>query len=105
LRFGELIADKRKRLGISQKELAQRIKKEDGQPISAQYLNDIEHERRNPPPAPLLDQFAKLLDLDPDLLYVYALADQLPAEIKVDEHEPEKLTKAMKAFRQTLRPR
>jgi hypothetical protein len=36
----------RKKLGISQKNLADRIKKEDGQSISPQYLNDIERDRR-----------------------------------------------------------
>ena len=100
MRFGRLIADKRKLLGISQKELADKLKKEDGTPISPQYLNDIEHERRNPPPPFLLDQLAKVLDFDPDVLY--ALAGQLPSGIDVDEHEPEQLAKAMKAFRTSL---
>jgi len=44
---------------MSQKELAGKIKKEDGLPISAQYLNDIEHDRRNPPSEFLIAQIAE----------------------------------------------
>jgi transcriptional regulator with XRE-family HTH domain len=47
--FGEIVAQARKRKLLSQKELAALIKKEDGQSISAQYLNDIERNRRNAP--------------------------------------------------------
>ena len=47
--FGTIISEARRAAGLSQKELAAKVKKEDGQPISAQYLNDIEHDRRNPP--------------------------------------------------------
>lgn len=43
--FGQIIAKGRKKLGIGQKTLAERIKKEDGQPISPQYLNDYYGER------------------------------------------------------------
>ena len=44
--FGKAIADARKALKISQKELAYKILKEDGEPITPQYLNDIERDRR-----------------------------------------------------------
>ena len=40
-RFFLGVSQSRKAKLLSQKELAHRIKKEDGQPISAQYLNDI----------------------------------------------------------------
>jgi transcriptional regulator with XRE-family HTH domain len=38
--FGRIIAEARKALVISQKDLAARINKEDGEAISPQYLND-----------------------------------------------------------------
>ena len=57
--FGETIARARKDLGVSQRELAMRIVKEDGAPISPQYLNDIERDRRNPPGDHLLEQLAQ----------------------------------------------
>jgi transcriptional regulator with XRE-family HTH domain len=50
--FGTLISEARRSKGLSQKDLAAKVKKEDGQAISPQYLNDIEHDRRNPPGAP-----------------------------------------------------
>ena len=47
--FGTILSEARKAKGISQKELAAKVRKDDGQAISPQYLNDIEHDRRNPP--------------------------------------------------------
>ena len=47
--FGTIISEARAAKGMSQKDLAAQLKKEDGAVISAQYLNDIEHDRRNPP--------------------------------------------------------
>ena len=56
--FGRIIADARKALGMSQKELAARTRKEGGGAISPQYLNDIEHDRRNPPSEYIIEQLA-----------------------------------------------
>ena len=47
--FGEAITRARKDKRLSQKQVAAGTLKEDDQAISAQYLNDIEHDRRNPP--------------------------------------------------------
>ena len=46
--FGEVITQARKDKKLSQKQVAAETLKEDGQAISAQYLNDIEHDRRKP---------------------------------------------------------
>jgi transcriptional regulator with XRE-family HTH domain len=100
LRFGQYIVEARKSTLMSQKELAARIKKEDGTPISPQYLNDIEHDRRNPPQPYILDHLATVLGVDRDALY--ALAGQLPADIQASEIPPERLLDAMKAFRREL---
>ncbi len=70
--FGRVVANTRKEKGLSQKELAARIKREDGAPISSQYLNDIEHDRRRPPSDQLVKQFAEVLDIDLDSLYYLA---------------------------------
>jgi transcriptional regulator with XRE-family HTH domain len=70
--FGTIIAEARRPKGLSQRELAAKVKKEDGQAISAQYLNDIEHDRRNPPNEYLIAQFAHELDLDKDVLCLAA---------------------------------
>lgn len=70
--FGELIAEGRKRAQLTQRELAVRIKMEDGRPISAPYLNDLEHNLRHPPRGYIIEQFARELDLEADLLYFVA---------------------------------
>lgn len=97
---GQAIARARKELGLSQKELARRVRKEDGSAISPQYLNDIERDRRNPPAAYLLDQFAKELGLPHE--YLHFLAGQLPEEITAGNYEPERVRSAFRAFRREL---
>jgi transcriptional regulator with XRE-family HTH domain len=67
--FGEIIAEARNKAGLTQRQLAARIKTEEARGISGPYLNDIEHNLRHPPRGFLLQQFAKELDLDVDLLY------------------------------------
>lgn len=98
--FGKVISDKRKQLLLSQKDLAARIVKEDGAAISPQYLNDIEHGRRNAPPDYIIDQIASLLELDRDALY--ALAGQIPSDINPADYNTKKLHQAFQAFRRTL---
>jgi transcriptional regulator with XRE-family HTH domain len=100
VRFGQYIIEARKAKLMSQKDLAARVMKEDGSPISPQYLNDIEHDRRNPPQPYILDQLADVLNLERDALY--ALAGQIPADIETRDIPPERLLDAMKAFRREL---
>ena len=97
---GQAISQARRESGISQKELARRIKKEDGSPISPQYLNDIERDRRNAPSPYLLDQFAEELGLPHD--YLHFLARQLPADITAGDYGPDRVESAFKAFRKAL---
>jgi transcriptional regulator with XRE-family HTH domain len=101
--FGQIIADARKQLGISQKTLAERIKKEDGESISPQYLNDIERDRRNPPSEYLIIQFAKELDLKKD--YLLLAAGTLPQDIaaRLQDSDPEAVERAFRAFRKTIK--
>jgi transcriptional regulator with XRE-family HTH domain len=47
--FGEVISELRKERGLTQKALAAQVKKKDGIAIGIAYINDIEHDRRNPP--------------------------------------------------------
>jgi hypothetical protein len=44
--FGEFIAKRRKKLDLTQRQIAAGIKQDDGKPLSVQNLNDIEHGRR-----------------------------------------------------------
>lgn len=104
--FGEYIATARKAKGLSQRELAQRVHKEDGTPISLQYLNDIERGRRNPPPPYLIEQLARALDLSVE--YLVMLASQVPAELLLEEGlspeqlRPEEVQAGFKAFRRAI---
>jgi len=104
--FGKVISEARKKANLSQKELAALLrKKEDDQPISPQYLNDLEHDRRNPPADHLIEQFAKHLKIEKDVLYF--AAGELPADVRessVDlKKDRERVVKAYQAFRRELR--
>ena len=99
--LGRYIASERKKLGLSQKDLAARIRKEDGTAISPQYLNDIELERRNPSSDHLLQQFATELGIEPD--YLYWLAGQLPPGDRDGTDKPPAVVHAaFQAFRRTM---
>jgi transcriptional regulator with XRE-family HTH domain len=98
--FGKLISDARKKAQLSQKELAAQIKKEDGDPISAQYLNDIERGRRNPPSEFLLKQFAKILNVELDVLYFRA--GEIPEELRDKSVSEETIVSAYRTFRSKI---
>src|SRR5262245_17663123 len=96
--FGTYIANARKKIPLSQKQLAVRIlRDEDGQPISPQYLNDIEHDRRSPTSEHLIQQFAKALKIDAD--YLHYLAGKLPDEIRAKNLSEDAVKAAFTAFR------
>jgi transcriptional regulator with XRE-family HTH domain len=100
--FGLAISKARKTLGLSQKELAARVMKEEGGgSISPQYLNDIEHDRRSPSSGHLIRQFSGILNIPEE--YLYALAGRLPDDLRPDTSDPEKVVAAFKSFRRTLK--
>ena len=98
--LGELLAERRKELGISQKEMAALIKNRDGKPITSAYLNYLEHDRGEPP-GYLLDQFAEVLRISRDVLYFWTR--RMPPDIEPGEASPEKVTAAYRAFRRELK--
>lgn len=100
--FGQAISKARKALGLSQKELAARVMKEEGGgSISPQYLNDIEHDRRSPSSGHLIRQFSSILNIPED--YLFALAGRLPDDMRLEAANPDKVVKAFANFRRTLR--
>lgn len=100
--FGTLISEARRTKGLSQKDLAAKVKKEDGQAISAQYLNDIEHDRRNPPSEFLIAQIAVHIDLSKDILCI--AAGTIPNDLqKIATVQPQKVEQAFKAFRRAVK--
>lgn len=99
--FGEAITQARKEKKLSQREVAAGIRKEDGVPISPQYLNDIEHDRRNPPGEFIIRQLSAILELESD--YLLFLAGRFPSDLREMSRDQDGVTSAMKAFRSTLR--
>ena len=99
--FGPVISRSRKARGLSQRELAALVRREDGAAISPQYLNDIERGRRNAPPDHLVRQFAAVLGIDPD--YLFSLANRLPEDLRDDIREgrlsEDDVSEVMTAFR------
>jgi transcriptional regulator with XRE-family HTH domain len=77
--FGQVITAARKKAGLTQKEVAERLRREDGRKVLPPYLNDLEHDRRYPPENSVIDQLAKILGVSADVLYFHAnrLSDDL----------------------------
>jgi transcriptional regulator with XRE-family HTH domain len=100
--FGSHVAARRKELGLSQKELAALIlREEDQKPISPQYLNDIERDRRNPTSEHLIKQFAKVLEEEAD--YLFFLAGTIPDELRQKPRSKEEVVELFAAFRRPAR--
>jgi len=97
--FGSVIAEARKRKDLSQKQLAEKILREDGDPISPQYLNDIERDRRSPSSDHMINQFAEVLSLQAD--YLHYLNGRFPEAERQAKLSAEEFGKAMVAFRKT----
>jgi transcriptional regulator with XRE-family HTH domain len=98
--FGEVIAEARRKANLMQRQLAALIKTEEGRGISGPYMNDIEHSQRYPPRGFLLQHFAKVLDLDVDLLYF--LAHRMPFDIDFSKVPEERSLAAYRVFRQMM---
>ena len=101
--FGKIIRRERQRQGLSLKTVAERVLKEDGQPITPQYLNDIEHERRHAPSPYLIGQIAKALGLAPEVLYY--IAGQIPTDLANLQLDEETIIAGYKALRKVLTKR
>lgn len=101
--FGEAVRRAREERGWSQKELASRVLKEDGKPITPQYLNDIEHDRRSPTGDHMVTALAEGLVAQSD--YFCLMAGRLPpSDARLVSHSdaPEAMA-ALVAFRNALR--
>jgi len=93
--FPEYLAEKK--AGITQRELAARLKREDGRPVDPPYLNAVEHDHRYPPEDSLIEQIAKIVEFSPDMLYFHA--NRQPPDVKTETDEA-RLEAAYRAFPQ-----
>jgi transcriptional regulator with XRE-family HTH domain len=99
--FGELIARRRKELGLTQTELGARIKGRSGKPVSQKRITDIEHDRFGVPRAPVLKQLARALKLDIEVLYFWGR--QIPPDIRAEGLPEETIREAWRAFRAVIK--
>src|SRR5713101_620956 len=97
--FGQVIIEARKKAGLTQKEVAERLRRADGRTVLPPYLNDLEHDRRYPPENEVIEQLAKILKLSADVLYFYA--KRVPADVRRDADDSE-VEAAYRAFRRVL---
>ena len=100
--FGQIITQARRRSKLTQKQVAETTLKENGIPVSPQYMNDIEHDRRNPPSEHIMRQLADALDLEID--YLSFITGRIPADILKMQPDPETLEGAMANLRRNLQP-
>ena len=80
--FGEVIVRARKAAGLTQKAVAERLRRGDGRRILPPWLNDLEHGRRYPPENAVIEQLSKILNISADVLYFYA--SRVPVDVDGD---------------------
>jgi transcriptional regulator with XRE-family HTH domain len=97
--FGQVITEARKKAGLTQKEVGERLCREDGRKVLPPYLNDLEHDRRYPSENEVTEQLAKILNLSADVLYFYA--KRVPADVSRDGDDSE-VGAAYRAFRRAF---
>jgi len=97
--FGQIITQARKNAGLTQREVAEQLRRGDGRKVLPPFLNDLEHDRRYPPEDAVIDQLADILTISSDVLYFYA--KRLPSDVARDANDT-LVEEAYRAFRKTL---
>jgi hypothetical protein len=72
----------------------------DGIAIGIAYINDIEHDRRNPPSPDFVAQIAAVLGVPLEVLQYYA--GRLPSDKKTGDPSHERIVAAYRAFRREI---
>lgn len=98
--FGEVLAEARKRRGLTLKSVAARVLKDDGTPMSQPYLNDIELGHKGPPADAMIRQLARVLGVEVEVLRYYA--NRVYEKPKGADPEPGQIVAAYRAFRREL---
>jgi transcriptional regulator with XRE-family HTH domain len=96
----KVVRERRMVLGLTQRELATRVKFEDGHSISATYLCLMEHDVYTPR-VHIITQFGRVLGMNPDVLFY--LAGRVPPDVCELDATNEQLEAAFEAFRRVLR--
>ena len=98
--FGEVLAEARKQRGLTLMAAAARVKKDDGIPMSAPYLNDIELGHKGPPSDAMLRQLARVLRIEIEVLRFYA--NRVYEKPKGPDPDPRRIVAAYRAFRREI---
>jgi len=100
--FASMIRARRKELGLTQKDVAARIRTEEGRAIGQTYLAEIERGHHPHPRPHLIEQFAQALEIDRDVLYL--AARQVPPEVAEELRRltPEQRAKAWRIFKRAV---
>jgi len=98
--FGKAVRERRKALGLTQRELATRVRFEDDHSISATYLCLIEHDLYKPR-GHIITEFARVLGMNPDVFFY--LVGKVPPDVCELDATNEQLEAAFEAFRRVLR--
>ena len=88
-----------KKAGLTQREVAGRLRRKDGRPVDPPYLNAVEHDPRHPPGDFVIEQLAKIVGISRDVLYFHA--NRQPPVVK-SEADQEHVEAAYRAFRKPL---
>jgi transcriptional regulator with XRE-family HTH domain len=102
-RLGEVIHQARRSRKLTLRQLANQVTKDDGTPISPQYLNDIELHHRVPTPH-VLRELARVLELEYDALLASAGAADVVVREYLGEH-PQHTEAVIQLFRTAQRRR
>jgi len=101
--LGQFIVGRRKELGLAGREVVAEVRNSDGKPISIPFLVDLEHDRCKPSDQ-VLEQLAKVLTVDSDVLYF--LAGRFPADLSATTvNSAQELAAGWKAFRREVKRR
>ena len=98
--LGTAVRQRRNALGLTQRELAARVRFEDGRSISATYLCLIEHDLYKPR-GHIITEFARVLGMNPDVFFY--LVGKVPPDVCELDATNEQLEAAFEAFRRVLR--
>lgn len=97
--FGQVIVEARKAAGLTQKAVAEQLRRGDGRKVLPPYLNDLEHDRRYPPENAVIERPARILHVSADVLYFYAR--RVPGDIN-GNFDDSAIEAAYRAFRKRL---
>jgi transcriptional regulator with XRE-family HTH domain len=100
--FASMIRARRRELGLTQGQVAPHIHTEEGRSIGQGYLAEIERGHHPHPRPHLIEEFARALKLDRDVLYL--AARQVPPEVaeQLRRLTPEERAAAWRVFKRAV---